>query len=154
MYLFWLIILAVGFFLYMVLPFGWIPSLDRWAHQHEDLMIGIMFAPVPLSMLVGGLFGAFSEIGLGAVIIRRSAPLYETLIHCVRALRSNRWLLVPPIFAFTAVAGLLSFVMWQSVIDLPSHVVTRAQAEAYAVSIILRPQTILGYLFVGFILLF
>src|SRR4051812_28432138 len=104
----WLsVCVAIGILLYVIVPFGLIPPLERWARHHEGLMIGIMFAPLPISLLVLALMGAMAHIGFSGLIIRRSSPLQTTLQRCGEAIRSDRRLLAIPLTGILMTAVLL-----------------------------------------------
>lgn len=76
----------------------------------EDGLLLSMYAPMPLTVLFGGLLLVVVHFGLGLIIVRTSSPLSDALARGLQTLRDAPGLLVMPAVSMTAVAGLLTCV--------------------------------------------
>ncbi len=110
---------------------------------------------MPLTILIGGIFIAFSKGGIAYLLIRPSSSLAGALHNAMHVFRRAPLLTLPPIASGTLVMGLISWVVYSALHLKGLHSgMSDHEVQNRALLMMMSPRVIAAYLAAGFAILF
>ena len=132
---------------------GKLLTKKRERRSNIEMFLGALL--MPLAILIGGIFVAFSKGGIAYLLIRPSSSLTGALHNAMEVFRRAPLLTLVPIASGTLVMGLISWVVYSALHLKGLHPgMSDHEVQNRALLLMMSPKVIAAYLAAGFALLF
>ncbi|MEI7529359.1 MAG: HEAT repeat domain-containing protein [Elusimicrobiota bacterium] len=123
--------------------------------RRNNIISGCIYALAPLTVLVGGFLLLLGKGGLAYLLIKPSSSLAKALHNAMEVLRRAPAMALAPLFSGITIMAIAGWVVYSALHMEGLHPgMSGKEAQAQAISLMLRPRVILAYLAAGFTLLF